>query len=91
MAGRIRTIKPELLENERVASLPHDAWRLFVSLLLLADDYGNLNGHPDRIQAAVFWAQQPLQSIRDCLATLSERNLVRLYTVRGTAGGQAEQ
>lgn len=83
MAGRIRTIKPELLENERTAGLEHDTWRLFVSLLLLADDYGNLTAHPDRLCGSIFWARKLSRDIRDCLAELSQASLTMPYEVRG--------
>jgi len=41
VAGRIRCIKPELLEDERTAGLSHEAFRLFIGLILLSDDEGN--------------------------------------------------
>ena len=55
MAGRIRTIKPELLEDDATAGLSDSAWRVFVSMLLLADDYGNLRANPMLLDAAIFW------------------------------------
>ncbi len=79
--GRIRTIKPELLEDERTASLAHEEWRLFVSLLLLADDYGNLRGNPRQIAGAVFWARDA--DVAQALDGLVVSGLVRAYTVRG--------
>lgn len=39
--ARIRTLKPDWLENERLASCSDAARLLSVSLILLADDYGN--------------------------------------------------
>lgn len=41
MAGRIRSIKPEILDDEKCASLSH---------LEIADDYGNLRGDPDYVR-----------------------------------------
>ncbi|RYE82910.1 MAG: hypothetical protein EOO75_20000, partial [Myxococcales bacterium] len=58
MSRRIRTIKPELLEDERTSTLSHGAWRLFVSCLLLADDHGNLRGGVAYLAAQVFWGSQ---------------------------------
>lgn len=55
MAGRIRTIKPELLEDERVAALSSNAFRLFVGCILLADDYGNLRLAIGLLAGSVFW------------------------------------
>ena len=54
MAGRIRSIKPELLEDEKAAALSDAAWRLFVSSWLLADDYGCFRAGP-RYLAALVW------------------------------------
>src|SRR5687767_11314245 len=39
--ARIRTLKPDWLENERLASCSDAARLLSVSLILLADDHGN--------------------------------------------------
>lgn len=41
MPGRIRTIKPEWLEDEVMASASSDARVLSIALILMADDYGN--------------------------------------------------
>ena len=54
MAGRIRSIKPEVLDDERVCALSDEAWRLWVSTWLLADDYGNLRAG-DRYLASQVW------------------------------------
>lgn len=83
MSGRIRTIKPELLEDEKTASLSSDQWRLFVSLFLLADDYGNLHGEARRIEAAVFWGYQPSSSTTDLLSVLEDVGLITRYVVSG--------
>lgn len=54
MAGRIRSIKPELLDDEAAVSLSDEAWRLWVSTWLLADDHGNLRAG-DRYLASLVW------------------------------------
>lgn len=41
MAGRIRSIKPEWLEDEKMAMASSDARVLSIALILIADDYGN--------------------------------------------------
>ena len=58
MAGRIRTIKPELLEDAKTAKLSHEAWRLFVSSILLADDYGAFRAEPGFLRGTVFWGSE---------------------------------
>lgn len=52
--ARIRTIKPEFWQDERLATLPRDTRMLFIGLWNLADDHGRLRGHPSFIQGQVF-------------------------------------
>ncbi|WP_437948686.1 hypothetical protein WME98_50085 [Sorangium sp. So ce296] len=85
MAGRIRTIKPELLEDERTASLSHPAWRLFVSLLLLADDHGRFRANAAHLLGAAFWAAPA--DVAAALGEIETSGLVRIYKVRGQSYG----
>lgn len=87
MSGRIRTIKPEILENKRTAGLSSDAFRLFIGCILQADDYGNLYAEPEKLQGAIFWACAPASPLRDILDTLASVSLLSLYTVRGQLYG----
>jgi hypothetical protein len=80
--ARIRSIKPEILERKRTAALSHEAWRLFVSMITLADDYGNVNAEPRRLDGAVFWAT-PCIGIDLVLAELEAAGLVKFYESRG--------
>lgn len=80
--ARIRSIKPELLEDERTARLSHVEWRLFVSLLLLADDYGNLRAAPERILGAALWAHLR-EDVARILDSLVAASLLILYDVAG--------
>lgn len=82
MSGRIRSIKPEILDDEKTASLPSDAWRLFVSLWLLADDYGNTHASPKRIRAACFWALENVD-FDAAMARLTADRLIVLYETDG--------
>lgn len=90
MAGRIRTIKPELLEDEKTASLTNSQWRLFVSLILLADDYGNFRAASSFIDGTVYWAwegsRQPERTARE-LDDLAKVGLIHLYEVNGQRYG----
>ena len=79
MSGRIRTIKPELLEDEKVASLADDEFRLFIGLFLVADDYGNFRANPTWLHGQVFWAREGSRGARECLTSLREVGLVVLY------------
>jgi hypothetical protein len=87
MAGRIRTIKPELLEDERTAGLTHEAWRLFVSLILIADDYGNFRASTRYLDGAVFWARESQLGADLVLTELVNCGLVLTYQVRGQLYG----
>ena len=84
MAGRIRTIKPEILDDERSAGLSDAAWRLWVSSWLLADDHGGARGDSRWLAAEVFWASPgPPRDVPKLLLELEDAGLVRRYTVRG--------
>lgn len=46
MAGRIRSMKPEILDDAIIAGLTDAAFRLFIAMIMVADDHGNLRaGH----------------------------------------------
>lgn len=81
MAGRIRSIKPEILTDEKAAGLSHEAWRLWVSMFVLADDAGNLPASPRLLAAQVFWARPA--DVAPALAELVEVGLISLYQVHG--------
>lgn len=84
MAGRIRSIKPEILEDEKTAALSHLQWRLFVSLWLIADDYGNLRGEPGYVQGQTLWAANETRgAVAGALDALTEVGLLTRYVVRG--------
>lgn len=84
--ARIRSIKPELLEDERTASLGHLEFRLFVSLLLLADDYGNFRASTARVKGVALWAHLDA-NVEGALSELERVGLVRRYHVDGQAYG----
>lgn len=67
MSGRIRTIKPEVLDDELAASLSDEAWRMWVSLWVLADDFGNV-----RLGAKYLSANVWQDTSRDPTAGLTE-------------------
>lgn len=84
MTGRIRSIKPEILEDEKTAGLTHLEWRLFVSLWLIADDHGNLRGEPNYVLGQCLWSsRESRETVERALETLAELALVTPYTVRG--------
>lgn len=83
MAGRIRSIKPEILDDERSAGLSHEAWRLWVSMWLVADDFGRLRGDSRRLAATIFWARETAAGVDSLIGELVSKQLIRCYEVRG--------
>ncbi len=81
MSGRIRTIKPELLEDAVTAGLGDSAFRLFIGLILLADDYGNMRAEPRYLEGQIYWSAIPEKSVATSCKELGP--LVTFYKVRG--------
>jgi len=81
MAGRIRSIKPELLEDAVTAGLSDSAFRVFIGMILLSDDHGNLRAEPKYIEGQVYWSAVPEKGVRESLQELLA--LVTYYRVRG--------
>lgn len=87
MAGRIRTIKPEMLEDKRTAALSDTAFRLFVAFILMADDYGNFRAEPLLISGTIYWATTPSHDVTQSFNDLVAAALVAKYIVRGQLYG----
>lgn len=97
MSGRIRSIKPELLEDAITAGLTETAFRMFIGCILMADDYGNFRAELEYIRGQVFWKRSPagdLRDARDELAELVQTDegeeqgpLIQFYSVRGQLYG----
>ena len=84
MAGRIRTFKPELLEDPATAGLSDGAFRLLWGMMLQADDHGNLRVHPTQLAGAVFWARPKSSAeVADLLDELTAASMIRCYRARG--------
>jgi hypothetical protein len=85
---RIRSLKPEILTDEKTAGLTDAEWRLFVSCIVMADDYGNFRASPAFLHTQVFWGintkREDVANARESLARLS---LVSLYEVGGQSYG----
>jgi len=52
--ARIRTIKPEFHDDEKMATIPRDARLLYIAMWNFSDDYGVIKGHPTWIKNKVF-------------------------------------
>jgi hypothetical protein len=82
---RIRSLKPEILTDEKSAALTDTEWRLFVSCIVMADDYGNFRATPAFLCSQAFWATTTYRdACAKALDTLARVSLVGLYS----SGGQ---
>jgi hypothetical protein len=78
---RIRTLKPEWLEDERLITASPAARTLSVALILLADDYGRGRGNPDILVPRIFPGHS--REGREAFEELREAHFFGLYEVRG--------
>src|SRR5579862_2146867 len=96
--SRIRSVKPEWLEDEKLAACSDAARVLSVGLILLADDQGRGRGNPSYLASQV-WTYHPRESLARAsealdelvsihFVTLYEVNLERLYQIRNWARHQ---
>lgn len=81
MSGRIRSIKPDWLEDERMVLASSDARVLSVALILLADDYGNGRASVPLLVGRVFPGKPP-ETLANALEGLTGW-FVLLYEVGG--------
>lgn len=80
---RIRTIKPEWLEDEQLLRAGCHARVLSVALILIADDYGRGRCIPEALAAQVFpFEPESSRVFRESLASLSAMHFVGVYRVR---------
>ena len=86
--GRIRTIKPELLDDEVTAGLSDREFRLLIGCILGADDLGNLRASARQLRAAIWWARddaptiEQVQHALDYLASTTTK-LLEPYSTKG--------
>lgn len=80
--GRIRTFKPEMLDDANAAGLSDAAYRLFTSAILLADDYGNCRAEPRWLQGQIWWAHRDPPNVAAVLRELADAGLITIYDVR---------
>lgn len=80
--SRIRSIKPEWLDDERLATASSDARVLSIALILLADDFGNGRASSLILGSRVFPGAQP-ERLRDALEELERLSFARTYEADG--------
>lgn len=82
MSGRIRSVKPEWLEDEVLALASSDARVLSIALLLVADDHGRGRANKLMLAGQVF-PGKPLETLARALEELRRARYVHLYEVEG--------
>lgn len=83
--GRIRTIKPDLPEDEQLGAVSREARLTFVLLFTVADDEGRFRAAPALIRSQLFPydADVLIGDIRRWLDELLDSGRIRLYQVEG--------
>lgn len=78
--ARIRTLKPEIHQDEAIGVCSDAAYRLFTGLISLADDYGRHKGDP-RLLSSLIWPyqQRTISEIDEYLTELEEYGLITRY------------
>lgn len=80
--NRIRSVKPEWLDDERLSEASPEARVLSIALLLLADDYGNGRAGLNQLAGRVF-PGKPRDTLAKALNELVRLEFVHLYEVGG--------
>jgi uncharacterized phage protein (TIGR02220 family) len=84
MSGRIRSIKPEWLDDQKMSECGVHARLLSVALILLADDQGNGRGHPLYVAGQVFHSEPDAVAVTEkALGELEAIGFIKRYSVRG--------
>lgn len=82
---RIRSLKPDLWNDEALGSCAPFAILLFIGLISQADDAGRLRAHPSRLRATLFPFREEINArkVTDALIELQQARVIYLYTVDG--------
>ena len=80
---RIRTLKPEHRQHRKTGALDHLTYRLWVGMILEADDAGRLVADPAQLRSQIFsyHPRVSLPRISTSLRALHVKKLCRLYVV----------
>lgn len=81
---RIRTIKPEFFEDEKLAELPPHDRLFFIGLWCLADKNGVVENRPAFLKAKIFpYEYGETTDVSQMLPRLSNLNLIQMFTYEG--------
>lgn len=82
--ARIRSLKPDVWQDEAFGNASHDARLLFIGLITQADDEGRLNGAPRLIWSLIYpWEDFQPESLYRWLVELEAAKLVVRYARKG--------
>lgn len=85
---RIRTLKPECWQDEKIGQLSRDARLLFVGLITMADDKGRFRAMPSLILGHVFpYDTDAIRKLARWLRELADCALIVLYEHGGVSYG----
>jgi hypothetical protein len=82
---RIRTLKPEHRQHRKVGPLSHVAYRLWVGMILEADDHGRLVCDAEQLRVLIFGYHPKTTTalVERALGELVTPGLIRLYVSEG--------
>lgn len=84
MRYRIRSLKPELFRDERVARWPLPQRLLWVGLIAHADDHGRLEGHPSALRSLIFPLDDfTVKKIDSMLKSIADSGRIHRYQSAG--------
>ena len=82
--SRVRSIKPQLLEDEKLGSVPPLARYLAIALILMADDRGNMRGSAGFVRGRAFaYDDVAMPDVQTWLEQLDAVGYAKLYYVNG--------
>jgi len=78
---RIRTVKPEFFDDEKLGTVSRDARLIFIGLLIFADDYGVVKGNSRWLKARIFpYDDIPLEMFEGWLLELTDLGIIAPFT-----------
>ena len=82
---RIRTLKPDHRQHRKVGPLDHLTYRLWVGMILEADDEGRLVADAEQLRVTIFGYHPKVTTdvTEASIQTLAQRGLIRLYDAGG--------
>lgn len=85
---RIRTVKPEFWNDQKIARLSYQARLMFIGSWNLADDVGVLIWHPLYIQSELFkYDQIPLKTIKKWMREITDMGMIYPFDAKAERWG----